>query len=377
MNKIGILTFHRSINYGSVLQAWALEQFLLDCGYNVEIINYKPKEYEAIYGLFDKGKSKIIVKENIKRLLYLDLFIYQMRTFQKFRNKYLKQSDKEYFYDSDFEKLGERYNCIICGSDQIWNVRARDCDPIYFLPTSHTYKKIAYAVSINSMDFTEQYDFEKIKQWIKDFDYISVRENSGADKLSHFLHQKIQTAMDPTLLFDKKKYDCICSDRIIDSKYIFMYSVTYNDDVITKAVELGKKSGLPVYTISITRSASILLKLNRKGIKVLRWRSSPSDFLSCIKYADFVVTDSFHGTAFSVNYEKNFIAVNDRTSQGYVNDERIVSLLNMLGLEKRYISGGDELKNVRNIDYLQVSPQKDKMINESKNKLCQILEDHK
>lgn len=378
MKKIGILTFHRSINYGSILQAWALEQFLLDAKYNVEIIDYEPQEYKSIYGLFDSAKSKVILRENIKRLLYLDLLLIQKQQFNKFRNSNLVQSQKKFFFNSDLEEMAKKYDCIICGSDQIWNVRARDCDPAYFLPIKHTCKKIAYAASINSMDFTEEYDFNQMKKWLEDFDLISVRESSGAEKLQRFLNRKnlIYTAIDPTLLHNKEKYNSICSERIIPEKYIFLYTITYHKDTIKKALEMGKKFKIPVYTIATTRNASILLDLRRKGIKIIRKKSSPSDFLSYIKHAELVVTNSFHGTAFSVNYEKSFIAVNDRQKDNsYMEDERILNLLNKLELTDRYVHGDEKGGDLEEIQYANIHCKKEKLINASKKMLLRILEE--
>lgn len=378
MKKIGIITFHRSINYGSVIQAWALQQFLLDSGYEVEIIDYEPKEYKGIYGFFEPVKSKAILKENIKRLLYLSLLNIQKKQFKDFRERNLIQTKMQYFYDSDLEEMAKAYDCIVCGSDQIWNVRARDCDPAYFLPFKHVCKKVAYAPSINSMNFTENFDFSAMKNWLKDYDFISVRENSGAEKLKKFLCNEVEihTALDPTLLHNKEKYGSICSDRIVSEKYIFLYTITHHKNTIEKALEMGKKLNLPIYTVATTRNASLLLDLKRKGIKILSNKNSPSDFLAFFKHADLVVTNSFHGTAFSINFEKEFIAVNDKKGNGeYAEDERIVNILSILDLKDRYVYGDKPVENLEKIKYDNVIPEKEKIVNESKNMLIHALEE--
>ena len=190
MKKIGILTFHKSINYGSVLQAWSLQQVLFDKGYSVQIIDYEPRKYKSIYGFFADGYSVGVFKHNLKVAIMYFALKHQEKLFFRFRKKQLLLSEKAYTYEDDFEKVGYIYDCIVCGSDQIWNVHAWDCDSIYFLPIDHNCQKIAYAVSINNMDFTERECTDKMKANILDFDFLSVRESSGARKLEDFIEKK-------------------------------------------------------------------------------------------------------------------------------------------------------------------------------------------
>lgn len=335
MGQIGILTFHKSINYGSVLQCWALQEFLRKNGYEVEIINYEPKAYSKIYGILGRKSIKSIINRSLLSLKIKN----QITKFSEFRKEFLNVGKELYYFDSDFSALN-KYDAIVCGSDQIWNIRARDCDPIYFLPFSLQGKKIAYAVSVNNTSFDEPQCNEELRENILDFAYISIREKSGADKLKRFIGGRcVDTVLDPTLLHTKESYGGIVSGRIIPRDYIFLYSVSSNKEVFEAAKILSRKYKMPVYTGFMAREASYVLKTTAKGIHVVLSKTSPQDFLSLIKYSKYVCTDSFHGTAFSLIFEKQFCCINTKLESGHLkNDERIVNILSSIGLENRYVT---------------------------------------
>ena len=127
--------------------------------------------------------------------------------------------------EDDIRILGDKYDCIIFGSDQIWNVYASDCDDVYFLPNVKT-KKIAFSVSVNNTDYTETRCNDEMKRWMSDFDLLTCREASGAKKISDFLGGvHIDTFLNPTLMHRKDDFFELCSDRIVKEDYIFLYKV--------------------------------------------------------------------------------------------------------------------------------------------------------
>lgn len=378
MNKVGILTFHKSINYGSVLQAYALSKLLSDEGYLVEVIDYEPKAYKYLYGVFRNISSVHYVKYNLKRLMRLRKIKVREQKFRDFRQNCLPVSSQSYNCNSDLERLNEIYDVIICGSDQVWNVKAMDCDDAYFLPIKHKAKKIAYAVSVNDTEFTEK-RCEKLKGLIEDFDFVSIREKSGADKLKQYLNddKKILTAVDPTLLLTKSKFEEITSERIINEPYIFMYSVNFSDYTVSTVLEIAKKLKLPVYTVTTENKSFNVLAANNKSLHCISDKCSPKDFLSYIKYSELVLTNSFHGTAFSLIFEKEFFTINDMNSTGDLkNDERLCNILSYLGLDERLITK-DQIKgidNIKTINYYDVENKKQELINNSKALLFNALE---
>lgn len=346
MKKIGILTFHKSINYGSVLQAWALCEALEN--YEIRFIDYEPDIYKENYGMFAIKKG---VKYNLNRLLNCIAIYQQIKKFSEFRKHFLKCTEQ---YDSKKIKISyfNEFDAIITGSDQIWNVHAEDADDIFFLPFSIKGKKIAYACSVNNTDFTEPRCNEKLRKCILDYDFISIREKSGADKVSGFIdnQKKVYTMLDPTLLHTKETFEKITGKRIVKKPYIFLYNVWSGFSAVKAAQKISQLTGLPVYTAMMDSRIKQILKIEKVGIKVETEHTSPEDFLSLIKYAELVVTESFHGTAFSLIFEKKFVCINSKDSLGNLkNDERIINILNIVGLENRYIN----IEDVSNFDYNQ------------------------
>ncbi|WP_026766539.1 polysaccharide pyruvyl transferase family protein [Selenomonas ruminantium] len=372
--KIGILTYHKSINYGSVLQCWSLQQILKKRGYDVEVIDYHPDKYNEIYDLFVKGQYK----RNIKRFFLKKYILKQIDMFKEFREQYIDLSPYKLTINSDFSVLN-KYDAIICGSDQIWNVRAFDCDPIYFLPLKIKGKKIAYAVSVNDMSFTEPKCDASLKENILDFDYISVREESGAQKISRFIDGKknIDVLLDPTLLQSKEEFLKIDSPRLKNEKYIFLYDVWYGKEGIEAAKKISKKLGLPVYTGFMNRDIKSILKVEMAGIHVELENTKPTDFLSLIKYADYIITDSFHGTAFSLIYEKKFVSINKRKDrESMKNDARIMNILSEVNLLDRYITLNqiEKFDFDKDIDYQLISDKRKGLAKNSIDRLCAALE---
>lgn len=374
MKKIGILTFHKSINYGSVLQCWALKDLLASRGYSVEVIDYEPKAYNRLYGVYLKGK----VKHNLNVAPVAKYIRRQQEGFAAFRNNTLNLSPEKYFYDSDLSLL-DKYDVIVCGSDQIWNLAADDCDPIYFLPVKTRGRKVAYAISSNDTNYDEPEATDELRSWILDFDYLSEREETGAEKLEKFLGYKkrVDTNLDPTLLHVKADFDRIASSRIEKEPYIFLYNVWSGRDGFEAARRLSKRLHMPVYTGFMSRTFKGLIKAGVKGIRVEKNYTSPSDYLSLIKYADWVVTDSFHGTAFSLIFEKKFITVNSRNTDGSLkNDRRLLNILGEVGLADRYIpvSEVDRFDLIKDIDYGRVTSKRMEVANESIGRLINAIE---
>ena len=286
----------------------------------------------------------------------------QRQRFKKFRDEQLPLSRKKYNYNNGCD-IKEEYKGIVVGSDQVWNIRAKDCDPIFFLPFNYSGNKVSYACSINDTDYTEKNLPSNLASEICDFDFISIREESGKNKLEQFIakQKKVYTLLDPTLLCNSSEYDSLLNDRIVDGKYIFLYNVWTSEAGIQAAKFLSEKLNMPVYTIMTASNVKEINLLKKSGILVDTVRTSPSDFLNFFKYASYIVTESFHGTAFSLIFEKPFVCVSNRT-----NDERLNNILTLVGLKDRYMKLGElqtyDLK--QEIDYEIVTEKKAKRAGE-------------
>lgn len=322
MDDIGILTFHRADNYGSVLQTYALQTYLKKkFGLRAEIVDYAPECQEEFYRLFVPVKTPQNLVGNILKLTIAYKFWKRKKSIQRFRNSLLNVSQKKYATIQDFEGVKKLYKCIITGSDQIWNTQCADFSWVYFLENINGVNKISYSASLGGGALSES-DKVRIKQCLQSYTYISVREQYGASLLESLLDnsKKVEVCVDPTLLLDIEDYDKIASKRLIRGDYIFLYSV-YHDDQLLKTIRtLRKRWNLPIITL-ISRNNSYKVLFN--GIQ-LASKEGPEDFLSYIKYAKFVLTNSFHGSVFSIIYKKEFHYLGD-----YKKDPRLRQLLTM------------------------------------------------
>ncbi len=375
---IGILTFHKSVNYGSVLQAWALQRMLTMKGIESEIIDYEPEKYGDLYDVFLKpGRPHFLVK-NINRVPVMAILARQKRSFARFRRDNLRLSAESYTLENQEDICGKDYEAVICGSDQIWNTGASDSDTIYFLPFPISGRKIAYAVSLNTGSFEGEVRRELFKRWISDYDYLSCREQNGVEKIRGLLgdDRQVDLNLDPTLLLSRIEYSRITSPRLVRGRYIFVYYVWFNSSIVEAAREISRRTGLPAYTIEMAKGGRAYLRLIKNGIRPVTRTLAPGDYLSLIKNADYVVTDSFHGTAFSLIFEKQFVSINDRNQDGnYRDDVRITGILGRLGLEDRYITSEEaaDFDIDEPVNYKKVTKKRLRLADESIRRLTRAL----
>lgn len=363
MMKIGILTFHFAHNYGAMLQAYALTLYLNHKGYNAEIIDYRlPSLYcvnherfnfIGLYKFYSLRHKKLyaIIKTILKYPLHRIRPKIWFR-FENFLNDTLTKSNRIYNI-SDISK----YDIYIFGSDQIWNGDITcGLQPIYFgygLPTDTI--KVAYAAS-NGNDYISPYYLEDFIAYIKNLDGISVREKGLAKFLSKYDIQASVT-LDPSLLLNKDDW----SELAINNKerdYILVYSFNEPDNFYQILDFLAIKFNRKVIFIGYEKNK----RLNQRYEQITN--CGPKEFLGYIKNASFIITNSFHGTAFSVLFEKQFISVCPKTGK-----ERIISLLNLLGLNHLNINDIESAQKAiaSSIDYSQVN-ERLKIERESANK---------
>jgi len=344
--ETGILTFHRSINYGSVLQAWALQHVLRNNGIESLVIDYEPEKYKMLYE--SNAINALGFKSKVKKLLEFKRSTRKQHVyFDEFRNNRLRLTKEKYYYDTAHEDY-KKFNNIITGSDQIWNTSISDCDPIFFLPFGFKGHKIAYACSVNSGVPNQRFPKEWLIKWINDYSSISIREDSGVQKISNLTGRKdIVKLLDPTLLLKPDDYSELIGEKIHKEKYIFMYNMWTRTEGLQLAKKVSERLNLPVYTITNQMDLIRVFKNTQHRIKTDMKHTSPEDFVTYIFYADYVITDSFHGTAFSIIFNRPFITINSRLETGeYKNDERLNSALNMFGLQERFV----KLKEINEFD---------------------------
>lgn len=343
MNKnVEIITLHYSDNYGSVLQAYALQTYLeKHANLNAWIIDYIQKYDSINYKLFRTDIYRKRPQAFLADILFLKSNQKRKASFEKFRKKKLHITLEKYYTLEQLKKLNRKMDAFICGSDQIWNF---DCtngiDEAYFLAfVDKEKKKISYAPSFGQISFQID-EMKKIKQYLDNFDLISIREKSMKKKLEGKIGKSVKCVIDPTLLLDREYYDELCKEKHNNNKYVFVYMLEENIDLLKYAKKYAENNKLDIIYISnISKKSQIILKKYTNA-----YGAAPEEFLSYIKNAECVITNSFHATVFSILYEKKFCTY--KTKHSF---PRMLDLLENLGLGSRIFDKDFQME--RNIDY--------------------------
>lgn len=362
MKKIGILTFHWADNYGAVLQAYGLYQYLCSNNFDVEIIDFIPKKLLEPYKIFF-NPLKIVknlgffngIKTIIMNIINFPINVRKKIRFNNFR-KYMKTSEVILKSKDSFTKYIRKYEYVIVGSDQVWNPDFyTNYEDVYFLNyTSKNTKKISYSASCAITLNRQQIEF--IESKISLFDYISIRESSTISQLS--ILNRITHTIDPVFLIDKTEWDKIYPKRSNFIKYIFVYDLIFDKKIFDFVNEISIKENLSVISYSGSKKYINHLKSIKDG--------GPIQFIDAIANAEIIVSSSFHGVAFSIIYRKQFF-VFSHPNRGI----RVKDLLETLGIYGREISDYDSHKF---IDYNIVESKIDDFKNISKRFLNSALE---
>ncbi len=350
MKKIGILTYHTGYNYGASLQAYALQTVVRRMGHDVETINFETERFVNSREMFARSPHRL--KEWIKvisRLPYYGSLQRRQQLFDKFTNECLVLSPL-YRQEKAVIEHAKDYDCIICGSDQIWNLSEDDApaaNHLFFLNFPKAQRRVSYAASFGKWVKEASVHVDEFLPWLQTFDKISVREISGVEYVRS-LGLDCQICLDPTVLLDKNDYEQICADRIVDKKYVLLFSWACTSEIVRAAKEVGRMLDLPVINI-VPPPRAMFSGLER------RLDVGPREFLSMIKHAEFVVTNSFHGTAFATTFEKPYasLVVNNKY------DLRMKSLLEQLGISYHLTDANDiDLTRLFATDYMKVRERK-------------------
>jgi len=367
--KIGILTYHRAHNYGAVLQAFALKSYLILQGYDVEFIDYWPKYRKGMYDFVDfsflneKISTAEKIKELLKQLLIFPKNVVRYTRFQRFIKHQLNVSNSSIVRDGS--QIKDKYDLIIFGSDQIWrnnNFKTfKGFDPIYWgqFPEDSNVKKIAYAASMGIMHSTIAQE-EFIKEHLRNFHSITVRENKLGNLIQSLTNKKIEQVLDPVFLLDSKEWlQLLSKSNLVKKNYVLLYHLNNSPEAKILTNKIAKLYNCKVIEIRGTVKPFSLNFYETIG---------PKRYISLIANAKAIVSTSFHGVAFSIIFKKQFYALGMRN-----NSERVTSLLKSLDISDRYITNIDTLENINNpIDYKKVDDTLSYLIKTSKNFLSNI-----
>ncbi len=342
--KIAGLTWWRN-NYGSVLQAYALQRVMNEFeNIDYEILNQYSGKVASVDNFYHKIKTfgirktihRIVWKFGTKKLRNRNLAL------QKFVDENLKTSEKHY-KEKSIDTANEIYDGFLCGSDQIWNPELTTLDSIYWLGFVNPGKlKIAYAPSIGIDQVTKDQK-ESIRENLNTFHAVSCREESGRNLISSILGtEDCETVLDPTLLADRTVWDNICPSRRFNEKYIFVYLLRGTEQQ-RKLIEMyAHFINLKIVTMPFLDHEHIN-KYDRKFGDIKYWDASPSDFISVIRNAEAVFTDSFHCMIFSCLYHRNFYLF---PKIGAHQMNRLTDLQNMLHISARMLGDNATVRDI-------------------------------
>lgn len=339
--NVGILTFHASHNCGSMLQAFAL-QYVLEHKFNVncEIINFSNKGSRDLYGMFDSRLSMAGIRHNINNVLHYRKIKQVRNDYILFSSKYLKKTKEHYSTCRSLRGIDERYDIIISGGDQVWNIMCQDADDAYFLNFANNVKKIAYSPSFGAMNIMKYAKNPDIyKRYLLDYDYLSIREFNGQKWLKDLINIDVPLMPDPTMLLTKAEWDNIFNIPNMHKDFIFNYAFNYgNEENNEKLKEISLATKLPVYIMDA--NSFTMNNLGKKYGFVLYPESGPLAFLKLMKSAKLVITQSFHGTLFSCLFNKVFWPYRNKKITNS-SDDRAASLTTQLGIYDRYKTLGE------------------------------------
>lgn len=352
--KIGVITIHSTNNYGAMLQAYATVEFLVQSGYDAELIDYTNAHIQEQLNLSYKqdGKIRGYFITFVRNIVFGRLYFYK-KAFRDAKQLFRLSSEK-YNTLEDLDKTD--YDILIVGSDQVWNPQITGTlDPAFLLLFGHPQKRITLSSSLGSYVLSEN-DKEEMKTALQKMDYISVRENFAKRQLIDLVDKEIKILMDPTFLLSKKDW----IDKLISKsqyannqeRYILTYFAGGNKSKHREIIaEYARKLNLPVWTIQYSNYT-----WKESSKKILG--ASMADFMALIKNAELVITDSFHGVALSLNMETNFVPLANTA-----NPERVRNLLELVSLENMIDVQPEEYVP---IDYNTVTRELDKYRDDSR-----------
>lgn len=340
--KIGIITFHTALNYGAVLQTYALQNFLNNTGMNNEVINYQCPYIEKCYKPFHVSEGKIL-NSIVRGILFGRIIKKKKKVFQEFVSNKLNISRK-YFTVKDLSEAKVQYCFFITGSDQVWSPISADFDIAYFLPFAADNQKYSYAASIGTTELTDEQIAELTKR-INGFSVVSIRESSNQALLEKIDPTKeVMVHIDPTLLLSQADWCKLTVESIIKEPYLLIFNVEKCINNIQFAKKIASEQHLKIVYINERTM------VKDKAIQYIQ-APSPEMFLTLFANAEVVVTNSFHGTVFSLIFQKDFYVELDNKKQRNIRAE---ALLDMVHIQNREIEASYATDKFDSIDWLTV-----------------------
>ena len=332
--KTGLLTFYHIHHYGAMLQAYATERAVASLGSECEIIDYYVNQDNA---LFQRPTGLGSAAHDAHTALHYKALSERYQRFERFSRDHLRISEHRYESFDELAAAELPYDLILSGSDQIWNPKIFPdgrFDPVFFGTFSQK-RRIAYAPSFGIPVIPEGMRAE-LKGYLDGFSHVSVRETQGREIVRDVSGRDVPVVLDPTLLLTAEQWAAMANHPADypTGGYILCYCISRPGALTPYIDRLSRETGLPVVQL-----CGIRQKVHPKARQILD--AGPAEFLDLFRNADYVVTNSFHGTVFSVQFHRPFFTTVSPAELSAPERSRTVSILSRLGLADRVIGKGD------------------------------------
>ena len=338
--KVAILTFIRAYNHGAVLQCYALHKKLRDLGIDNEVLDYNPTYFRKVYNLEHISKWRWFPGSYVERTPKFIHMKWRLRkrnrNFGSFIQTNIRLSKKQFLSPEQINQGELSYQAYLVGSDQVWHPTMTEGDPVFFadFPAAQKARKLSYAASFGVSEIPDEFRDEYIRR-LQGWESYSVREESGAKILSDLLGIQSSQCCDPTLLLEKRDWEIVMKKPKSKAPYILIYYVSACKKLIEKAKQLAAETGCKLVALTSAGSYEQLMGTYEKEHSIqCQNTAGPDEFLGLFSNAEYVLTDSFHGTVFSLMFHRPFLTLTD---QGWAKNNRASDLLEYLELEDRIL----------------------------------------
>lgn len=354
--RIDLRQYFTYLAYGTMLQALALQEKVEQLGYQAELIDFKQDNSLSRYEMLKLRikRMPVYIKERKKYRALADSrekIKEKNELFEQFYKTYLHVGKKKYTTTQQLMENPPVYDGYVVGSDQTWNPFVANSPEAFFLPfVENKSKKGSYGPSLAVKSLSDEKEKEYRKK-LSNFSFLSCREQDGAQLLSRITQKEVKCVLDPTLLLSAKEWGKYCEFEIPKEPYILVYFLGEKSEHRRAVEKIQKLTNWKI----ISLPAAYLEMENNDYKKV--W-GGPKEFLSLIRGAALICTDSFHGTMFSINFQRNFFSFcKSSDSEESSENSRLYSALNIFGLSNRIIHNMDNLTAEDiSIDYKNVIP---------------------
>ena len=376
MKKVAVVNRTNLKNFGSVLQVYALCYAIKKLGYDSEVVwqsgniskNFDIRPNKVIKTGFKLLCHPSLLWSTYKTVRNINAVVIDEGKIKKFDDFVVNNFDQILYAPDRIEQIAksDKYHKFVCGSDQIWVTTTLYPDPMMYLRFAPREKRVAYAPR-RGRNYSTNYNKRILKKYISDVPCVSVREDEGYRLIKELTGRDAAVVADPTMLMRSNEWDSLKSNVDLPKEYVFCYFLDEPaDDVKAAICKFAKEKNLDIVALEK------LGEVNYPGERIHRPTAGPGEFLTIISKAEMVITDSYHGMLFSINYHKKFWSVERAYSQ-YDQSSRQLTVLSRLGIEERYVKSGCDFTDLE-IDYNMVQAKIDDFVAFSINYLKTSLE---